>query len=56
MTKFQPPKKVEKSKNLSVNVKKFLAKKDEEEKRKALEAKKKRDVSYTFQFIILTRT
>lgn len=43
-TKFTPPKKPSKhSKALSDNIKKFLARKEEEEKQKALEEKRKKD-------------
>ncbi|XP_028132008.1 protein SPT2 homolog [Diabrotica virgifera virgifera] len=43
-TKFEPPKKEKKSeRQLSDNIKKFLAKKEAEEKQKAEEARKKRD-------------
>ncbi|EFN70132.1 Protein SPT2-like protein [Camponotus floridanus] len=43
-TKFTPPKKQTKqSKTLSDNIKKFLARKEEEEKQKALEEKRKRE-------------
>ncbi|KMQ89158.1 protein spt2-like protein [Lasius niger] len=43
-TKFAPPKKQTKqSKTLSDNIKKFLARKEEEERRKALEEKRKRE-------------
>ncbi|CAB0034218.1 unnamed protein product [Trichogramma brassicae] len=43
-TKFQPLKKVTKqSKSLSDNIKKFLAKKEEEDRQKALEEKRKRE-------------
>uniref|UniRef100_A0A6M2DCG7 Protein SPT2 homolog n=1 Tax=Xenopsylla cheopis TaxID=163159 RepID=A0A6M2DCG7_XENCH len=43
-TKFSPPKKEQRDKaQLSINIKKFLAKKEEEERQKALEAKRKRD-------------
>ncbi|XP_026468291.1 protein SPT2 homolog [Ctenocephalides felis] len=43
-TKFEPPKKEQRDKTqLSINIQKFLAKKEEEEKQKALEAKRKRD-------------
>lgn len=42
--RFDPPKKEQKSKDkLSANIQKFLAKKDEEEKMKKLEAQRKRD-------------
>jgi len=45
-TKFSPVKKETKqSKTLSDNIKKFLARKEEEEKHKALEEKRKKDVS-----------
>uniref|UniRef100_A0AAG5DV70 Protein SPT2 homolog n=1 Tax=Anopheles atroparvus TaxID=41427 RepID=A0AAG5DV70_ANOAO len=40
-TKFAPPKKESKEKKLSENIKKFLAKKEEEERAKALEARRK---------------
>ncbi|XP_050099399.1 protein SPT2 homolog [Anopheles aquasalis] len=40
-TKFAPPKKESKEKKLSDNIKKFLAKKEEEEREKALEARRK---------------
>ncbi|EAT46780.1 AAEL002082-PA, partial [Aedes aegypti] len=42
-TKFAPPKKESKDKKLSANIQKFLAKKEEEERQKALEEKRKRD-------------
>lgn len=42
-TKFEPPKKEERSKQLSSNIKKFLARKEAEEKQKVLEAKEKKD-------------
>uniref|UniRef100_A0A2M4BG62 Protein SPT2 homolog n=1 Tax=Anopheles marajoara TaxID=58244 RepID=A0A2M4BG62_9DIPT len=42
-TKFAPPKKESKEKKLSDNIKKFLAKKEEEEREKALEARRKAD-------------
>ncbi|XP_058827777.1 protein SPT2 homolog [Topomyia yanbarensis] len=42
-TKFAPPKKECKEKKLSANIKKFLAKKEEEEREKALEEQRKRD-------------
>ncbi|KAL6428439.1 hypothetical protein ACFW04_008602 [Cataglyphis niger] len=43
-TKFTPPKKQTKqSKTLSDNIKKFLARKEEEERQKALEEKRKRE-------------
>lgn len=42
---FDPPKKEQKSKALSANIQKFLARKEEEERQKAIEAKKKKDVS-----------
>lgn len=42
-TKFEPPKKEKKTSQLSDNIKKFLAKKEAEEKKKALEARQKRD-------------
>ncbi|XP_018331255.1 protein SPT2 homolog [Agrilus planipennis] len=43
-TKFSPPKKEKKeNRNLSVNVQKFLARKEEEERQKAEEVKKKRE-------------
>ncbi|XP_072941508.1 protein SPT2 homolog [Epargyreus clarus] len=42
--RFDPPKKEQKAKDrLSANIQKFLAKKDEEEKQKKLEAQRKRD-------------
>ncbi|KAJ2950457.1 hypothetical protein O0L34_g8700 [Tuta absoluta] len=42
--KFDPPKKEQRQKDrLSANIQKFLAKKDEEEKRKKLEAQRKRE-------------
>lgn len=42
--RFDPPKKEQKSKDkLSANIQKFLAKKDEEEKQKKLEAQRKRE-------------
>jgi len=45
-TKFAPLKKQSKqSKTLSDNIKKFLARKEEEEKQKALEEKRKKEVS-----------
>ncbi|KAJ4452132.1 hypothetical protein ANN_03650 [Periplaneta americana] len=40
---FDPPKKEQKTKSLSANIQKFLARKEEEEKQKVIEAKKKRD-------------
>ncbi|XP_052862975.1 protein SPT2 homolog [Anopheles cruzii] len=40
-TKFSPPKKESKEKKLSDNIKKFLAKKDEEERAKTLEQRRK---------------
>lgn len=42
-TKFEPPKKEERNKKLSDNIKKFLAKKEAEEKQKALEAHQKKE-------------
>ncbi|XP_071452746.1 protein SPT2 homolog [Hetaerina americana] len=42
-TSFAPPKKEQKTKALSANIQKFLARKEEEEKRKLVEADKKRD-------------
>lgn len=42
-TSFSPPKKENKNKSLSVNIQKFLARKEEEEKLKVLEAKKKKE-------------
>lgn len=42
-TKFDPPKKEERSKQLSSNIKKFLARKEAEEKKKAVEASAKRE-------------
>ncbi|KAJ8911090.1 hypothetical protein NQ315_000550 [Exocentrus adspersus] len=42
-TKFEPPKKEKKAKELSHNIKKFLAKKEAEEKLKAEQEKKKRE-------------
>ncbi|KAL3266429.1 hypothetical protein HHI36_010603 [Cryptolaemus montrouzieri] len=43
-TKFEPPKKEQRNKNqLAVNVKKFLEKKEQEEKQKRLEAQKKKE-------------
>lgn len=42
-TKFEPPKKENKSTKLSANIQKFLAQKEKEEKQKAQEAKKQRD-------------
>lgn len=42
-TKFEPPKKENKSKTLSSNIRKFLAKKEEEERQKSREARQKRD-------------
>lgn len=42
-TKYEPPKKEQRTKTLSVNVQKFLAKREEEEKLKATEAQKRRD-------------
>lgn len=43
-SKFDPPKKEQKTKDrLSANIQKFLAKKDEEEKQKKVEAQRKRD-------------
>ncbi|GLV35488.1 uncharacterized protein CBL_01363 [Carabus blaptoides fortunei] len=42
-TKFDPPKKEERSKQLSSNIKKFLARKEAEEKKKSVEANAKRE-------------
>lgn len=43
-SKFDPPKKEQKTKDrLSANIQKFLAKKDEEEKQKKMEAQRKRE-------------
>ncbi|KAJ8942374.1 hypothetical protein NQ318_000354 [Aromia moschata] len=42
-TKFEPPKKEKKARELSVNVKKFLEKKEAEERKKAKEAQKKKE-------------
>ncbi|EFA13317.1 protein SPT2 homolog [Tribolium castaneum] len=42
-TKFEPPKKEQRSKQLSENIKKFLAKKEAEEREKKLEALKKKE-------------
>ncbi|XP_055523975.1 protein SPT2 homolog [Wyeomyia smithii] len=42
-TKFAPPKKECKEKKLSANIKKFLAKKEQEERERALEEKRKRE-------------
>lgn len=48
-TKFSAPKKETKqAKNLSDNIKKFMAKKAEEEKHKALEEKLKKEVGQIF--------
>jgi protein SPT2 len=44
-TKFTPPKKQSKqSKSLSDNIKKFLARKEEEERQKTLQEKRKKEV------------
>lgn len=43
-TKFTPPKKESKDGRLSEGIKKFLARKEEEEKQKALEEKRKKQV------------
>jgi len=40
---FGPPKKEEKSKGLSINVKKFLARKEEEERQRKIEAELKKE-------------
>lgn len=42
-TKFEPPKKLERTKKLSANIQKFLARKEEEEKQKSIEARDRRD-------------
>lgn len=42
-TKFEPPKKEQRSKTLSVNIQKFLARKEQEEKQKTNDANKRRD-------------
>lgn len=45
-TKFEPPKKEVKTKtNLSANIQKYLQKRDEDEKRKADEEKRKKEVT-----------
>ncbi|CAH0561240.1 unnamed protein product [Brassicogethes aeneus] len=42
-TKFEPPKKQQRSKELSVNVKKFLERKEQEEKQKLAEAQQRKE-------------
>lgn len=44
---FSPPKKEQREKKLSINIQKFLARKETEEKQKQLEAERKKQVCNT---------